>query len=249
MNGYSTVNWVNYFVEDGSQNYLVLQPVLSIFKHLLVQIKFWQENVKDCQKRILQLQLHRAIILSQHWLLFITGIGTKYKGNCLAQDNMCFTHRNVVNLFIVYKLGTWARHLNTDFTLDDCLFEAVKLTNNADPGTHEYSGYGIGFDARSQFLLSNGEWGKDVILGVDNSSSIHADNRKKYILVLGKGLTDGLDDATVTTKTKYSINIIKKKICLNVHSNGSNSFLYADGVKIYQFKAKDSKIKEYIHCA
>ena len=66
MNGYSTVNWVNYFVEDGSQNYLVLQPVFSIFKHLLVQIKFWQENVKDCQKRILQLQLHRAIILAQH---------------------------------------------------------------------------------------------------------------------------------------------------------------------------------------
>ena len=29
------------------------------------------------------------------------------------------------------------------------------------------------------------------------------------------------------------------------------SFLYADGdgVKIYQFKSKDSKIKEYIHCA
>ena len=29
------------------------------------------------------------------------------------------------------------------------------------------------------------------------------------------------------------------------------SFLYADGdgVKMYQFKSKDSKIKEYIHCA
>ena len=109
-------------------------------------------------------------------------------------------------------LGTWSRHLNTDFTLDDCLFGAVKLTNNADPGKYEYSGYSIGFDACSQFLLSNGEWGKDdVILGVDNSSSIHADNRKKCIVVLGKGLTDGLDDATVTTKAKDSIKIIKSK--------------------------------------
>ena len=34
--------------------------------------------------------------------------------------------------------------------------------------------------------------GKNVkILGVDNSSSAHADNRKKDILILGKGSTDG----------------------------------------------------------
>ena len=52
MNGYSNANWVKYFVEDGSQNYYFNQS-LSIFKRLLVLIKFWQENVKDCQKRIL----------------------------------------------------------------------------------------------------------------------------------------------------------------------------------------------------
>ena len=87
---------------------------------------------------------------------------------------------------------------------------------------------GIVLDARSQFLLSNGEWGKDVvILGVDNSSSIHGDIRKKYILVLGKGLTDGLDDATATAEPKYSVNIIKSKnkICLSVHYNRSSIFL------------------------
>ena len=47
---------------------------------------------------------------------------------------------------------------------------------------YEYSGFGIGFDARSQFYLSNGEWGKNVaIYGVDNKSSKHADNRKRYL--------------------------------------------------------------------
>ena len=38
------------------------------------------------------------------------------------------------------------KNLNTAFTLDDCLFGAVKLTKNADPDKQVYSGYGTGFD-------------------------------------------------------------------------------------------------------
>ena len=70
-----------------------------------------------------------------------------------------------------------------DFTLGDYLFGAVKLTKNGDPDKYGYIGYGIGFDAHSQFLSSNGEWGKNVIIfGVDDSSSVHVDNRKKRYL-------------------------------------------------------------------
>ena len=32
---------------------------------------------------------------------------------------------------------------------------------------------------------------------------------------------------------------------LSLHYNGSNSFLFANAVKMYQFKAKDSEIKPY----
>ena len=82
-------------------------------------------------------------------------------------------------MLIVYKLDTWSRDLNTDFTLGDCLFGAVELTKNAGPDKYKYSGYGIRFDARLQLSLPNGEWGENfVIFGVDNSSSVHADNRK-----------------------------------------------------------------------
>ena len=52
-------------------------------------------------------------------------IGTKYKENCLTEDKLSFTHRNVVNLFIVYELKTCSKDLITDFTLTDCLFGAV----------------------------------------------------------------------------------------------------------------------------
>ena len=35
---------------------------------------------------------------------------------------------------------------------------------------------------------------------------MHVDNKKRYIGVLGEALTQGLDDITITAKTKYSIN-------------------------------------------
>ena len=78
----------------------------------------------------------------------------------------------------------WSIGLNTDLTLGNCLFGSVKLTKNAVPDKYAYCGYGIGFDTRSEFSLPDGSFGKNVIFGVDNSSSVHVDN-KKTILVLG----------------------------------------------------------------
>ena len=42
----------------------------------------------------------------------------------------------------------------------------------------------------------------------------------------------------------YSINftVTKKKLCLSLHYNGSNSYLFVNGTEIYKFKAKDSEI-------
>ena len=96
----------------------------------------------------------------------------------------------MVNLFIFYELDTWSWDLNTDFTLKDSLFEAVKVTKNADPDKYVYTGYGIGFDSRSEFSLPGGSMGKNVIIfRGDMSSSVHIDNKKKYILSLGKSIT------------------------------------------------------------
>ena len=75
------------------------------------------------------------------------------------------------------------------------------------------------------------------------SSSAHIDNKKKDILVLGKGPTQGLE-RMVTAEKMYSNNFIvnKKKFCLSLHYNGANSYLFVNGTEIYKFKAKDSEI-------
>ena len=48
--------------------------------------------------------------------------------------------------------------------------------------------------------------GKNVIIfGADMSSSVYIDNKNKDILILGEGLTQGLDDTTLTIEAKYPI--------------------------------------------
>ena len=166
----------------------------------------------------------------------------KLKGICLKQNSVSFLHKNIVNSYITYELDTWSKDLNTEFILGNCLFGAVKLTKIANPDKYKYSGSGMGFDWRSKFSWKDGsEGGNVIIFGADNSSSVHIDSRNKNILVLGEGPTQGLDNATITVEVKYSINFTEsgKPFALSRHCNGSNSFLFVDTVKMYQFKAKN----------
>ena len=74
------------------------------------------------------------------------------------------------------------------------------MTKNADIDKYEYSGYGIGLDRRSSFSFPGDGFGQNVLIfGADMSSSPHIDNKKKDILILGKGPTQGLEH-TVTAK-------------------------------------------------
>ena len=75
------------------------------------------------------------------------------------------------------------------------------------------------------------------------SFSAHIDNKKKDILVLGIGPTQGLEH-TLTAEKMYSINftVTNKKFCLSLHYNGENSYLFVNGTEIYKIKAKDSEI-------
>ena len=127
----------------------------------------------------------------------------------------------------------------------------VDPDKNADPDKYKYSGYGIGFDLRSEFSLPDGSMGKNVIIfGVDMSSSVRIDDKKNDTSILGKGSTQRLDNTTLTAETEYSINFSRsqRKFCLGLHYNRSKSFLFVNATKIYQFQAKDSEMKKYPLC-
>ena len=89
-----------------------------------------------------------------------------------------------------------------------------------------------------------------IIFGADMSSYVHVDNKRKNILILDGGPTQGLDGATLIVKSQYPINFTQswKRFVLSLHYNGSNSFLFVNATKVYQFKAKNSGIKNYALC-
>ena len=80
--------------------------------------------------------------------------------------------------------------------------------------------------------------GKNVIIfGADMSSYVHIDNKNKDILILDEGPTQRLDDTRLTTEAKYPISFTKS----------GKRFVFST-TKTYQFKAKDSEIKDYTLC-
>ena len=77
--------------------------------------------------------------------------------------------------------------------------------------------------------------------------------KNKDFLILGERPTQKLLDTILTAEAKYPINLAQlgKRFVLHyngVHYNGSNSLLFVNATKIYQFKAKDPEKKDYTLC-
>ena len=144
-----------------------------------------------------------------------------------AWSQITFSHWKIMNIYIVYELSK-SININDYLTLGNCLFGAVTLIKNVDIDEYKYYGYGIGFGRHGSFSFPGTGLGKNVILfGVDMSWSTKTDNRKKDILILCKGPTQGLEH-TMSAKNLYLINFAEhsKTFCLSLHYNGANSYLF-----------------------
>ena len=156
-------------------------------------------------------------IFTPTWIDCIAIPKVKFNENCLRLDNISFIHKNLATLNIIYKLDTWSRDLNTDFTLGNCLFEAVKLTTNDDPDKHD-----ILIMVLDSMHVPNfhGQTvaGVEIVanFGVNISSSVHIDNNKKDILVPGEDPTQGLDDAKITAEAIINFTESGKRFVLSL---------------------------------
>ena len=76
------------------------------------------------------------------------------------------------------------------------------------------------------------------------SSFIHVNKKGKDVSILGQDPTQELGKHSLTTEKMYSVNFTdhRKKCCLSLRYNGTNSYLFVNGTEIIKFKAKDSKI-------
>ena len=161
----------------------------------------------------------------------------------LETRKVTYNHEKILNIYIVYEISK-NHNISSLPTLGNCLFGAVTLTKIDDIDKYKCFGYGIGFDRKGSFLNPSGGTGRNVIIfGVDMSSSTKIDNKKKDILILDKGPTQGLEH-TLSAEKMYSINFTEnnKKFYLSLHYNRANSYLFVNGREIYKLNEKDFEI-------
>ena len=89
---------------------------------------------------------------------------------------------------------------------------------------------------------------KMSLFGADMSSSVHVDNKGKDILILGEGLTQGLDDTTLTAEANVPLNLYNQiedlYLVYTIMEATLSYFLMLQ--KIYQFKVNDLEIKRVL---
>ena len=96
---------------------------------------------------------------------------------------------------------------------------SIWISKATDLDKHKYTGFGIGPDSHGEHLLPDGTIKSYFIFAVNMNSCVHIDNGGKYILILGKGLTQGLDPINFTQSEK------KKIIVLSLHYKGNKFFV------------------------
>ena len=204
----------SHFEEDGTQDYLVFQPMYRYFKRIAGvgsgdYIYYWKsKGLSD--ERINSIKTSDYGITPYLSYYSTNKMRVNFDGGCLKQEPDSFFHGGIVNIYIVYETN---QNINiSDYpTLENCLFGAVKLTKNADIDKYWVSGYRIGFDRHGNFSFPGTGLGKiAIIFGIDMMSSAKTDKRKKDILILEKGPTQGLEH-TLAAEKMYSINFTEKK--------------------------------------
>ena len=168
------------------------------------------------------------------------------QGNHFQQHNVFTSNndheldKNVVNIYIVYKLDPLASTRDKSCTIQNALFGAMQITKNAtDYDKINYKGYGICFDERSEFGHTITEGGHAhttdsrnvLIFEADMSFSVHATNRANHIYNMGTGLTQGINDTNIYAEKNFYRNFTDfgKKFVLSLHYNGDNSYLFVNG--------------------
>ena len=81
-------------------------------------------------------------------------LGVTFNGNYMKQNKLGNEHKKIANLCIVYELKN-RRIDNPDFTVQNGLFGAVKITKNVNTSHYKYEGYGICFDGESSFSFGH----------------------------------------------------------------------------------------------
>ena len=120
----------SHFEKDGTQNYLVFQPINRYFK-VIANAKY----ISPWKSKGLSDETIKPATSDNSLTPLIDSYGKKirlkFTRSRLKQPKLSYSHGPIVNIYIVYEMGASSPH-SDDHTLKNCFFGAVTLTKNAD---------------------------------------------------------------------------------------------------------------------
>ena len=98
----------SHFEKDGTQNYLVFQPMYRYFKRVIGvgtgnYIDFWKS--KGLSDENITAPSTSDYKLNPQLSYFGTKTRVDFRGSCLKQDKITFNYGKIVNIYIVYELN------------------------------------------------------------------------------------------------------------------------------------------------
>ena len=95
----------SHFEEDGTQNYLVFQPMYRYVKKITgvgngSYIYYWKS--KGLSDKIINSIKMSNYSITPNIDYYRTKTGVEFNGSCLNQDSVTFNHGKVVNIYIVW---------------------------------------------------------------------------------------------------------------------------------------------------
>ena len=128
----------SHFEEDGTENYLVFQPL-----HKYFTFQTGTQYISSWKSKGLSPETIKSFATSDNSLtptinFVFDKARQKFSGSCFKQSKLQFFHGIIVNIYIVYELDA-SGSSDSDPTLKNCLFGAVNLTKNTDIEKYGYS--------------------------------------------------------------------------------------------------------------
>ena len=126
----------SHFKENGTQNYLVFQPINRYFKRIIDvgncgYIHFWKSKGFSDERIDSITKSNYSVIHSLDYLG--TKIRVKLNGCRLKQDKITYTHGKILNIYTVYEIKK-NYPIGSYPTFENCFVWAVSLNENVDIG-------------------------------------------------------------------------------------------------------------------
>ena len=119
----------NHFDEDGTQNYLVFQPLAMYIETVYVNninyVLSWKSKGLSDEK--IESIKTAGYMLNPHFDVYnMDRVRIKFNGGFLNRFPPTLLHVGIVNIYIVYELEK-SENISNYPTLENCLFGSVKL--------------------------------------------------------------------------------------------------------------------------